>query len=170
MKRYFILFTIACLSSLSFSLFAQDNETQTEDRAERLKSQKIAFLSEQLQLTPCVAQKFWPLYNEFSLKSDSLWHLQKKKSQELSEAMPHLTDAQKEASIDEQMNFRWEKAKLEMKFHLELKKILNINQVIKLYDAEHEYKKKLLQLLRSQKNTSNKQQCPHEDCNGSKPA
>ncbi len=151
MKLHLIIFTISCLGFYSFSATAQKSETLSEDRIERLKSQKVAFLSERLELTPAVAQKFWPVYNEFSLRSDSLWHLQKERSCELHDAIDRLTPAQKEAAIDEQMNSRWEKAKLEKAFHQQLKKILTIDQVIKFYDAEYEFKRKLLHLLRETK-------------------
>ncbi len=167
MKLNLVILTIACFGFFSLSATAQKHEDNNDDRIKRLKSQKVAFLSERLELTPAVAQKFWPVYNEFSLKSDSLWHLQKEKSCELYDAMDRLTNAQKEAAIDEQMNLRWEKARLEKEFHQQLKKILSINQVIKLYEAEHEYKKKLLQLLRSSK-TSRIEKCP--DHENTKPA
>ena len=163
MKRFLIILTISCLGNIFFNISAQKTENSKEDRIERLKSQKIAFLSEKLQLTPSVAQKFWPFYNEFSQKSDSLWHLQKSKSRELHDTKNNLTDHQKETLLDKQVMARWEMAKLEKEFHEGLKKILTINQVIKFYDAEHDYKKKLLQLLRQPKSTSNNQRKSSKD-------
>ena len=53
---------------ISFSAFAQRGE-QIE---ERIKAQKIAFISDKLQLTSEEAQQFWPIYNAFEAKIESI--------------------------------------------------------------------------------------------------
>jgi hypothetical protein len=56
MKRILI---IAMLLFSSFTVFAQNT------RQERIKSLKIAFITEKLSLTSDEAQKFWPVYNAY---------------------------------------------------------------------------------------------------------
>jgi len=50
-----------------FTLFiAVSTSAQKDDqRREKLESQKIAFISDRLDLSPQVAQVFWPVYNQY---------------------------------------------------------------------------------------------------------
>lgn len=52
------------LLSLSPSSFAQRRGTQDHSWWDRIKSEKIAFLTAEMDLTPSEAQKFWPVYNK----------------------------------------------------------------------------------------------------------
>ncbi len=75
-----LLISIFILSITSSCL---DNDTENKDfevkkcdnqfsheRKEQIESHKIAYLTTKLSLTPNEAEKFWPLYNEFSRKCD----------------------------------------------------------------------------------------------------
>ena len=53
---------------ISFSSFAQRNGIIKE----RIKAQKVAFITEQLSLTSEEAQGFWPIYNEFEETTDKI--------------------------------------------------------------------------------------------------
>lgn len=134
------------------TLLAQKEEKK--DRIERLKSQKVAFLTERVELSTSEAQKFWPVYNEFSAKMDSLWHLKKSNVRELHQSLESLTSREKEAAIDRHVSYELQKAKLEKEYHNKFKTILSIDKVIKLYDAEYEFKKKMLKLIRSGEHSS----------------
>ena len=63
MKRLFILL-LACLT---ISLNAQEKK---ENRHDQIESQKIAFFTSELELTPEEAQLFWPIYNQSCKESD----------------------------------------------------------------------------------------------------
>lgn len=45
---------------------------QANDRLERIKAFKVAFITEKLDLTPKEAQGFWPIYNKYSDDSDKI--------------------------------------------------------------------------------------------------
>ena len=64
MKR--ILFISGILLYAS-TLFAQMKPLSEEKRKE-FEAQKIAFFTQEMELTPEEAAKFWPLYNEIQLK------------------------------------------------------------------------------------------------------
>ena len=53
---------------ISVSAFAQRGEKMNE----RIKAQKIAFITEKLSLTSEEAQEFWPIYNEIEAKKETL--------------------------------------------------------------------------------------------------
>ncbi len=60
MKKY-LLFFIAILGSFSF-VTAQNIH---EERSEKIKALKIAFITQKLQLTSSEAEIFWPVYNQY---------------------------------------------------------------------------------------------------------
>lgn len=71
---------VLTFGQISFSpLMAQGKEDDSS--LDRLKSQKVAFLTERIGLSEKDAQLFWPLYNEMSEKMDKLWDEKKKKYQ-----------------------------------------------------------------------------------------
>jgi hypothetical protein len=59
MKKY-LLILFVMLGSFSI-LKAQDGN---DTRAEKIKSLKIAFITQKLQLSTDEAQKFWPIYDQ----------------------------------------------------------------------------------------------------------
>ena len=59
MKRI-LAFALAAIVAMP-ALFSQDRDSWRE----RIRSERVAFITEELSLTPAEAEKFWPVYNEF---------------------------------------------------------------------------------------------------------
>lgn len=62
MKR---IFTILFVTAISISGFAQQNNNE-QPNGSKLEALKIAFLTRKLDLSPDEAQRFWPIYNDYS--------------------------------------------------------------------------------------------------------
>ena len=60
-KLYFIL----AFTFITIIGFAQDEQPSAKKQAD-IEALKVAFISKELQLSPDEAQKFWPLYNQYS--------------------------------------------------------------------------------------------------------
>lgn len=134
---------------------------QKSDQVEKFKAQKVAFITEKMGLTPTTAQKFWPVYNEFSSKKDSINKLKSSQRKEMKKKWENLTSKQKEAALDFQMQQRMGETKLEQQYHEKFKKIMTIDQLLKLYEAEYEFKMRLIRQLR-QKEASHNQSEHHK--------
>ena len=63
MKR--ICFLLAFITIISF-VKAQETPNGSQKKQENIEALKVAFLSKELVLTPDEAQKFWPLYDQYS--------------------------------------------------------------------------------------------------------
>ena len=78
MKRGFVLTAAAVALFVSLSASAQGpvRGPQGNDFAkqwqERIQSEKIAFLTNEMQLTPKEAQVFWPVYNEAQKEQEAI--------------------------------------------------------------------------------------------------
>ena len=63
------VFKIIFLSVMAISAFAQDEDLpQPQDQKvrDKIEAARIAYITDQLQLTPGEAEKFWPIYREFA--------------------------------------------------------------------------------------------------------
>ncbi len=133
--------TLLLLFAMTFAT-AQPNEPSRE----RLKSLKIAFITERLELTSTEAQKFWPLYNEFEEQMLRLGNqeraiLRTGQSDDLSES-------EADDQLEKLLGLRAERCKLEKDFFSDLKGVLPETKIIRLAGTEEEFKRRLLQRYR----------------------
>lgn len=157
------LFIITCIiiTTATINSIAQENNP-----LDKIKAQKAAFITEKLGLTTTMAQKFWPVYNEFSSKKDSINNLRSSGRKEMKEKWDQMTTKQKEIALDKQMLLKFEETKVEQQYYEKFKKILAIDQVLKLYEAEYEFKMRLIKQLKENK-TSHGPSCekkPDSNC------
>lgn len=60
MKKFLLIVT--CFSFFVFTAVAQESN----QKGGRIEALKIAYLTKKLDLSPAEAQKFWPIYNDYS--------------------------------------------------------------------------------------------------------
>ncbi len=63
---------VLLIGIFTMNLSAQDNRDQGKDRKDRFEAQHVAFMTDQLELTPNEAEKFWPIYREFKEKEKDI--------------------------------------------------------------------------------------------------
>jgi hypothetical protein len=63
MKKLYFILSFVFLTTLAN---AQDNQPPTQKTQQDIEALKVAFISRELDLTPDEAQKFWPVYNQYS--------------------------------------------------------------------------------------------------------
>ena len=153
MKNYKFL-TIAFLF-ISISTFAQNGPLRERfrEKKEQIKSLKVAFITNELSLTPDEAAKFWPLFNAFEDKQQEI-RKQKLKGY-LDRADNNTIDklSEKDASsmLSQMENTEDELYQLKKKFVANLKGVLPSTKILKLKKAEEQFSKKLLQQYRDKK-------------------
>jgi len=137
---YLLLFLI-----LTGSMMAQPNSCRHQ---EQIKAQKIAYLTNKLDLSVQEAQTFWPIYNEFEKKKDELFDAEKTIAQKMMKA-ENLTDKEKSDLADKYIDVQQAEAKLLADYHLKFKKVLTIQKVMILYTSDRMFKRELLKQLRN---------------------
>lgn len=126
-----------------------DRETQRQ-RAETMKkeieSQKIAFITSELQMTPEEAQSFWPLYNSYQAEKETFTQGNWKRWRE-DEGPKDLGE------LDERMKtkFAAERAQtdLDEKYYEKYKAVLPPEKVVGFYRAERDFKRKMMREMRA---------------------
>ena len=121
---------------------------QTNDRLERIKAFKVAFITEKLDLTPKEAQGFWPIYNKYSDDSDKIRQSQREEYRQNVKRGEKLDDLADEVSEKFVASFlSAEEAQLQLKKKLvkDLKSIISSKKVWRLIRAEDEFKQKMIE-------------------------
>jgi hypothetical protein len=66
MKNIFISFLFLFIVGFANAQSAHADPAPDNQKMQNIEALKIAFISRQLQLTPDEAEKFWPVYNQYS--------------------------------------------------------------------------------------------------------
>ena len=161
MKR--IISFAACLF-LAVTLFAQPqgqkpSEEQRKKDFERIQSEKIAFITQELDLSPEEAQVFWPVYNQcwkeamasHKAMMDAFGEFRGPKADELS-------DAELEKKVDAYIQANKASNQVMSDWYPKFKKVLPIRKVAKLYQAEEAFQQRMINNLR--KHNGNGQRPP----------
>lgn len=144
---------ITKLLTILFFLFAIKSFAQPGmdgNKKEQIKALKIAFITEELQLTPEEATKFWPLFNSFEAKQAEI-RRQKMKSfidRMDEDAVDKMSEKDASALLLQMENTEEELHQLRKKFVASLKGIIPSIKIIKLKRAEEKFNKKLLKQYR----------------------
>jgi len=133
---------IALLFFSSLSTFAQN---EMKEKREQIKSMKVAFLTNELDLNSSEAEKFWPIYNAFEEKEFELKHLKMRSFiKRYREGKDKITEKEAGFLLNQMETNEEEFYLLRKKFILNLKGILPASKIIKLKKSEEDFNRKLL--------------------------
>jgi hypothetical protein len=127
------------------------NGPQPQPQRERIDAQKIAFITDQLQLTPDEAQKFWPVYNQFNTQKEDLTRDFMKGIFKFRNNEDAMTDKDAVELADSYIKHAQKMVDLQKEYHLKLKEVLPPKKLLKLYDVEREFQRLLLKRLGERK-------------------
>ena len=128
--------------------FKEGVEEFRKEAMERLQSEHVAYLTNELQLTPEEAQAFWPVYNKAQDE-------QRKNHCELSAAKKALKDAVKEGKGESELKkalTAYNKARTSQRYVIgdyqsQFEKILGVEKTAKLYIAEDSFRTRQIHRL-----------------------
>ncbi|HXC04577.1 MAG TPA: hypothetical protein VNZ86_07475 [Bacteroidia bacterium] len=112
---------------------------------------KIAYITTALNLTELEAQQFWPVYNEAEVKRRELRKSRVSERKDAAINFETMTDKEAEAFIDKEMEFKQKELDIQKELHVKLKKILPAKKIARLYKAEMDFQRKVLQELERKK-------------------
>ena len=149
---------LAAFALLSISNAQAQQQRPNNGWQERMQSEKIAFLTTELNLSPEEAQVFWPVYNKIAAEKKELNKAVKTSYKALLEALNSDTATDKE--IDQRLDdylaakqANKEAGKGDVK---EFRKVLSSKKVAKLYIAEENFRRQQLQKMRGSHNHEHK--------------
>lgn len=116
-------------------------------RREKVEAMKIGYITQQLELTPEEAQRFWPVYNQYTEKERALRKTHRAENKEAAENIDKMSDKEIEAMVDNEIIYRQKDLDLQKEYHKQFKAVLPPRKVAKLYRAEEMFKRELVRKL-----------------------
>jgi hypothetical protein len=142
MKRIFLSGLILVFSIIN--VLAQGGQRNWQEQYRELESQRIAFLTKELSLTPEEAQVFWPVYNEYNQKRNRMM-IQHRRQRNESGDLNQLNERELKILAELDVKSMEEMAKLRRDYHEKFMQILPARKVVLLYDAERDFNRRLMQ-------------------------
>jgi len=124
-----------------------DHDADWKNKKEKIDAFKIAFFTERIKFTPQEAQAFWPVYNDYRAKQETMMHNFRKKYDKSLSDPDALTDQQANEVLDATMKDMEAMGQMTNAFYLKVKTILPPQKVIKLFEAEKDFKRALLKKM-----------------------
>ena len=133
---------------IGFLFCATFSFAQHKVNREKIKSLKIAFITERLELSAKEAQQFWPVYNEYEEKREAL--RQKERTQIKSKIRDAASLTEKEAKVllTQFLSFEEEEEQLDRSFLNEINKVITAKKTLLLLRTEEEFKRQLIKQYR----------------------
>lgn len=132
----------------TFLVFGQDRD----DRFERIKALRVAYISERLNLTPEEAQRFWPVFNQFDDKMDGF---HKQKRQLMFKLRPEnaskLSEKETTTLMDEDDRLEEEIQNNRRQLVKNLQGVIPNQKILMLRQIEIEFKQKLLNQIKNRR-------------------
>lgn len=129
----------------SINSFAQRGERMQD----MIKAQKIAFITERLNLSVEEAQSFWPVYNEFEANKETL----RSESKNINKGnnIETMSDADAKTIIQSYLALEKKKHKLHTTYISDLLEVLPARKVILLQASEDAFKKRMIEEMKKRR-------------------
>ena len=118
---------------------------------DRIKTLKVAFITERVGLTSEEAQQFWPIYNEHE---NTLEEIRRKERAELEVNIARaqdLSNTDSERLLDRLLELQFEKQKVDQEFLSRLRTVIPAKKVLLLVKAEEDFKRQMIQEFRKRR-------------------
>ena len=92
MRSILYIIAVNLFLFIQFDATAQRNN-RGKERWEKYRSEKIAFLTDKLELTPSEAEKFWPVYNQMEKERWQAQKFRREMEHELRETEESMSDS-----------------------------------------------------------------------------
>jgi len=123
-------------------------EGSFESRRDHLKSQKVAFFSNNIGLTAKEAERFWPVYNEYTNRIENLKLEQRQALNRLANFEQMENEKEIKKLLDDYLKLVAKEAELIQEYYKKYSAILPPKKVARLYATEEQFKQILLRSIR----------------------
>lgn len=141
MKKIILILTLA-FSTLAIA--------QRPNR-EQIKSLKVAYITEQLDLSVKEAQQFWPVYNAYEEGMETLRRQERKLLGDLKNSFDQLSEKEGETALNTLSKIAQDKLDIKERLISQLKSVVSSKKILKLLKAEEDFKRSLLEKIRERR-------------------
>ncbi len=117
----------------------------------KIRTLKIAYISEQLDFTSKEAEAFWPIYNSYQDKMDTFRDRERNQIYAKVKDMDSRTEKEVNALLDDLIALEDEKNMVSNQFLKDIRKVISAKKTFLLLKSENGFKRHLLQQYRQKK-------------------
>ena len=117
----------------------------------KIRTLKVAYLTEQLEFTPTEAEAFWPIYNTYQDKMDTFRNKERNLIYSKTNDMETLSDQEVNSLLEDLIILEDEKNKVNKQFLKDIRKVISAKKTFLLLKSENGFKRHLLKQYRQKK-------------------
>jgi Skp family chaperone for outer membrane proteins len=136
------------LLTLILTAFGLQAQGQARDR---IKTLKVAFITEKVGLTSEEAQAFWPIYNKHEEDLETIRRKERMELRSQISSAESLSESESETLLDKMLALQNERHREEQDFMANIRKVIPAKKALLLIKAEEDFKRQLLQQYRKRK-------------------
>lgn len=141
MKYLMLLpFLLLCLVSSA----QERGERNNPEAKKKIEALRVAFITEQLELTPTESEKFWPLHRQYLADVKRLKGSHKKGPSVNKE----MSDKEIEAHLNQKFDREQKELDLKRAYYTQLKSVLPMWKIASLQKAERDFRKMILSKMK----------------------
>lgn len=141
--NYFNMKTLT--GTLLLMMVAWAGVAQSQEAMQKIESARIALITERLDLTPEQAEKFWPLYREYSEKRQQL--RQEFIQARQSVGRENMSEEESKQLLQKGLDLKERQLNLDKIYAEKLNRVISSQQLLQLRKAEDDFRKMLLERL-----------------------
>ena len=141
MKKIGLLFLL--FSFVQASIFAQ---SKREEMMGKLESQRVAFISDKLQLTSEDAQLFWPIHNEYQAALKELRDTDHRRGDFL-----NASEADAEEMLNKMIEKEGQVLAVKKEYAMKIKDVIGAKRTMIYFGAERQFKEEIIGSLRKRR-------------------
>ncbi|MAN58662.1 MAG: hypothetical protein CMC08_02370 [Flavobacteriaceae bacterium] len=117
-----------------------------DDRHERIKALKTAYITEALSFTPEEAEQFWPVYNSYQEQMHALRNAEREEIHRNDKnGVEGLSLSEAKRLVDQLLDYERREWELEKTLMANLQKIMSPKKIVLLKISEEKFKRRLLE-------------------------
>jgi len=138
---------LAFLLILSVAAMGQRESGRYQEAMDKMKAERVSFLTDKLQLSVEEAEKFWPVYNEYlSKREEMMWGKREKMPRNFDPGQ--LTDEEMSTMLNDILDQEIQLAQLKKDYFIRLKEVLPVRKVLRLQRVEQDFMNHMLNQIR----------------------
>ena len=120
-------------------------------KREKVEQLRVAYLTKHLELTTEEAEKFWPVYNEFTDKLRESKKTKMKLAKELKENVDNLKDSEIKTKTDAILSEEQKEVDLKREYNPKIAAVIGYKRTVKLVSLEREFRQELRKELQKRR-------------------
>ena len=145
MKRAYLMLSLCCLAYAAGAQDFSDGDEISSAALDRVKAQRVAFITERINMNSKEAEKFWPIFNEYEQEERKI----RRRYQPFARRIADMNDAEAREFLKTRFDMEQELLDLKKQYYLRLAEVISPRKLAGFNRADREFKKLLLNRIRS---------------------